>query len=259
MAYNSSSGRYESAVAGESDYVSETNVAPGVTTDAVIDIKVPKDGNLKLEGNLYIKDGNSDGVLCKIYLNDKLLWSNRVGSERSLRWDDPFDEVYFLNKINAVANVKAGDVLSFTFNKWRDNYGDITDISDVKLKYISGEVMSKTTKWKLKNSTVIDTETKAMHKDGVNSTVNVSVKNGVAYIAKSDVEMVFGDKAEAVLTKYGTNDEIPIRNAAKAAGMSVSWTADRMIILYNGISVLFGYPEASEIKTQLEIGGDLFV
>ena len=135
MIYNSASQRWESGVSGEKDYVSETKVGPGVTTNAIIDIKLPEDGILKLGGLLNI-DSASDGVLTKIYLNGRILWSNRVGSEQSLRWDDKYDEVYFLNNINAMAKVKSGDTLTFVFNKWRDDWNDNVDIRDVKLSFV---------------------------------------------------------------------------------------------------------------------------
>ena len=137
MIYNSASQRWESGVSGEKDYVSETKVGPGVTTNAIIDIKLPEDGILKLGGLLNI-DSASDGVLTKIYLNGRILWSNRVGSEQSLRWDDKYDEVYFLNNINAMAKVKSGDTLTFVFNKWRDDWNDNVDITDVKLYVCRG-------------------------------------------------------------------------------------------------------------------------
>ena len=258
MAYNSASKRWESGVSGEKDYVGETSAGPGVTTDAIIDIKLPKTGILKLEGNLNV-DSSSDGVLTKSYLNDRLLWSNRVGSEQSLRWDDKFDEVYFLNKVNAMAYVKSGDVLSVRFNKWRSDGGDNVDISDVKLKYVEGSVLSETTKWKLKNSTVIDTKTGAVHNNGTdNGNISISINNGTTYMAKSDLEKVFGDKAADVEALYPNDNSVPVRAAAESIGKTLFWSADRMIMLYDGISVFYGYPEDGEIRTQLELGGDLF-
>ncbi len=258
MTYNKTNQRYESAVEGETDYVSTTIVKPGTTTDAVVDVTVPKDGVVKLSGDLRLTGANTDGVLAKIYLNQRLLWSSRVGGEQSLRWDDPFDEVYFLNTINTMAKVKTGDVLSFTFNKWRGPSGDTVDISDVKISYITGNILSETTQWKLAQSTVIDTDTNILYQGGTQSQVTVRVSDGITYIAKEDVEKIFGAKAADVLAAFGTNSEMRIREAAEAAGMSVSWTADRMVILYDGVAVRFGYPESGEIKTQLEQGGDLF-
>ena len=258
MVYNSASNRWESGVSGEKDYVSETTACPGVTTNAVIDIKLPQDGILKLGGKLNI-DSASDGVLTKVYLNGRLLWSNRVGSEQSLRWDDKFDEGYFLNNINAMAKVKSGDVLSFTFNKWRENFNDHVDITDVRLMYVEGGVLSETTKWKLKNSMIIDTTTGELYNNGTKvGNINVTVKNGKSYIAKSDLEKVFGEKSDVIAGQYASDDEIPVRNAAKLAGKPIFWAADKMIILYDGISVFYGYSEEGEIRTQLELGGDLF-
>lgn len=258
MVYNSTSKRWESGVSGEKDYVSETAAGPGITTDAIIDIKLPKTGILKLDGDLKI-DSASDGVLTKIYLNDKLLWSNRVGSEQSLRWDDKFDEVYFLNKVNAMAYVQSGDTLTVRFNKWRGDGNDNVDISDIKLKYVTGSVLSETTKWKLKNSTVIDTVTGSVHNNGVdNGKIDVSINDGTTYIKKTDLSKVFGDKATDIEKLYPSDNVVPLREATEKVGKSLFWSADRMITLYDGISVFYGYPEDGEITTQLKMGGELF-
>ena len=258
MIYNNTSKRWESGVSGEKDYVSETVAGPGITTNAIIDIKLPESGILKLGGKLNV-DSASDGVLTKIYLNGRMLWSNRVGSEQSLRWDDKFDEVYFLNNINAIAKVKSGDTLSFAFNKWRGDGNDNVDITDVKLMYVEGGVFSETTSWKLKNSMIIDTTTGKLYNNGVSvGNVNVTVNNGTSYITKSDVEKVFGNKSTVILEQYANDDKIPVRDATKLVEKSLFWAADKMIILYDGISVFYGYPEECEIRTQLELGGDLF-
>lgn len=258
MVYNSTSKRWESGVSGEKDYVSETTAGPGITTDAIIDIKLPKTGILKLDGDLKI-DSASDGVLTKIYLNDKLLWSNRVGSEQSLRWDDKFDEVYFLNKVNVMAYVQSGDTLTVRFNKWRSDGNDNVDISDIKLKYVTGNVLSETTKWKLKNSTVIDTENGSVYNNGINNgKIEVSINDGTTYIQKTDLSKVFGDKAADIEKLYPSDDVVPLRAAAEKIGKSLFWSADRIITLYDGISVFYGYPEDGEIRTQLKMGGELF-
>ena len=258
MIYNNTSKRWESGVSGEKDYVSETKIGPGVTTNAVIDIKLPKNGILKLGGKLNI-DSASDGILTKIYLNGRILWSNRVGSEQSLRWDDKYDEVYFLNNINAMAKVKSGDTLTFVFNKWRNDWNDNVDITDVKLMYVEGDVLSETTKWKLKNSMIINTTTGEFYNNAVSAdNINVTINNGTSYIAKADLNKVFGDKASIISEQYPNDDNIPLRKAAKSVGKSLFWAADKMIIFYDGISVFYGYPEEGEIRTQLELGGGLF-
>ena len=258
MVYNSSLKKWESGVSGEKDYVTETKAGPGTTTDAIIEIKLPRAGTLKLGGTLGV-DASSDGVLTKVYLNDRLIWSNRVGSEQSLRWDDKYDEVYFLNNINAMANVNSGDTLSFRFNKWRSDGADNVDISNVRLMYIDGTKLSETTKWKLRNSMVIDTKTNTLYNNGANNgVIDINVDNGTTYISKSDLEKVFGDKAAAVAAEYPNDTRVPLRSAAQSAGKTIFWAADRMIMIYDGISVFFSYPENGEIRTQLELGGDLF-
>lgn len=121
--------------------------------DVVMEIKAPKSGKIKLSGTFKLA-GKSDGVLTKIYNNGEFLWSNRVGGERFVRWDEPYDVSYFQNEVSAVANVTAGDTLTFNFNRWRLSTGDLLNIEDVKLSYITGDVLSETTKWKLTQCTL---------------------------------------------------------------------------------------------------------
>lgn len=129
------------------------NTVTVTENDVVVEIKAPESGTVKISGNLKIS-GKSDGVLTKIYHEDSLLWSNRVGGERFVRWDEPYDVSYFLNEVNAVAQVKAGDTIIFTFNRWRLSTGDVLNLEDIMLSYIDGEVLSDTTKWKLSQCTL---------------------------------------------------------------------------------------------------------
>lgn len=257
MVYNNVNNRWDSGLSGEKDYISDTEISPGITTNAVLDILLKEDGILKIDGPLIV-NSQSDGVLSKIYLNDKVVWSNRVGSERSLRWDDPFDEVYFLNNINVIINVNSGDKLSFSFNKWRNDTQDIVDISKVKLQYISGNILSKTTKWKLANSVVVDTVEGTVHTDGICDNVDVKLINGITYIAKSDLKKIFKENTKEIEELYAEATIVPLRDAAELAKKSVFWAADRMVMIYNNPSIFYGYPENGEIKVQIELGRDLF-
>ena len=106
---------------------------------------------------------------------------------------------------------------------------------------------------------IIDTTTGKLCNNGTSvGNANITVNNGTSYIAKSDVKKVFGNKSTVILEQYTNDDKIPVRDAAKLAGKSLFWAADKMIILYDGISVFYGYPEECEIRTQLELGGGLF-
>lgn len=218
--------------------------------DAVIEVDVKKDGIIKLSGDLSVT-GSSDGMVVKIYKNNELLWSNRVGGARSVRWDEPYDVSYFQNEINAVADVKAGDVLTFRFNRWRLHTGDTMSIENVKLSYVEGNPLSKTTKWKLNQSTVIDTEKKAAYKNGQTIPVDVYLENGTTYILAADVKKLYAVCPET------TEKYLPVRQVCEANGMAVTWAAGRLILTHDFIEVFFGYPELSEIEVALK-GGVLY-
>ena len=151
MVYDSASGVWKSE---EDASIKLTDKNLTVTeNDVIIEVCAPKDGNIKLSGDFKIT-GKSDGVLAKVYRNDDLVWSNRVGGERFVRWDEPFDVSYFNNELNAVVSVSAGDKLTFTFNRWRLSNGDTVNFEDISISYVNGEVLSATTKWKLSQCTL---------------------------------------------------------------------------------------------------------
>lgn len=151
MVYDSASGVWKSE---EDASIKLTDKNLTVTeNDVIIEVCAPKDGNIKLSGDFKIT-GKSDGVLAKVYRNDDLVWSNRVGGERFVRWDEPFDVSYFNNELNAVASVSAGDKLIFTFNRWRLSNGDTVNFEDISISYVNGEMLSATTKWKLSQCTL---------------------------------------------------------------------------------------------------------
>lgn len=72
------------------------------------------------------------------------------------------------------------------------------------------------------------------------------------------MEKVFGDNAEKIAEQYVNDTEVPLRKAAEIAEKNLFWAADRMIMLYDGISVFYSYPEECEIRTHIEKGGELF-
>ena len=259
MKYNTSTGRWESPVAGDGGYVSKDVAYPGTRSASIIEVIVPENGILKIAGDLKISD-SGDGVLSKIYLNGDVIWSSRVGGERSNRWDEPFDVSYFLNTANVTADVKAGDKLEFSFSKWRKAVNDNVSINNITLSYIRGELLSKTTKWKLKNSTVVDTKEKCVYINGVGAALDVIVENGTTYISASDTSKVFGSNVSSEMTPTVINGTkyLSLRALAEENGLNVVWAADRLVLMHSGIPVLFGYPELSEVKITLEKGGELF-
>lgn len=266
MDYNTATKRWESTVVtsgglvpADGGYVSATNAVPGNGSDTIIETTLTQDGILRLDGNMLVND-SGDGVLGKVYLNDELLWSSRVGGERAVRWDEPFDVSYFLNKINVVANVKNGDKLKFTFNKWIKTSGDLVDLNSIILSYIdTKDTKSKTTNWKLKNSTIIDTVTCKVKVNGTEVSADVKYDGDTTYIAKENILNILGSGAKysGETKNIDGKEYVAIRKATEQNNKSVAWVADRYAIVYAGIPVLFGYPELSEIKTFTENGGVL--
>lgn len=270
MVYNSSKSRWENgdpdfvatvtsglANKGQIGYVSNETVFPGDGTDSVIVYTVSESGIMRICGDLTPKGG--DGVVSKIFKNDKLLWSSRVGGERPVRWDEPYDVSYFQNIADVTFSVTQGDRLTFSFNQWRRSSNDEVSIKNLMLKYISGDVMSETTKWKLKNSTVIDTKTKTVYQGGEKSSVFLVTKDGTNYISKSDAVRIFGSEAlnGAETAVFDQRECVSVREVCENADKNVLWTANRLIIAYGGIPVMFGYSEISEIETAIE-GGVFF-
>ena len=165
MTYDSTDGKWTDSSTDSAAYLKANEVFPGSQANVCTDVAVPFTGTIRITGNLPISE-QSDGVLTKIYLNDELLWSNRTGGERSVRWDEPYDVSYFVNDINATACVKEGDILTFSFGRWRRNTNDKLDISDIKLSYIEGNPMSETTQWKLEKCTLTE-ETLQVEADNI--------------------------------------------------------------------------------------------
>ena len=229
-------------------YISPAAICAGNYNESILDTTIAKDGMLRIDGEFGIAT-LSDGVVVRVLLNNKLLWSSRVGGERAVRWDEPFDISYFSYNTNVVANVKAGDNLKFVFNQWRKAFDDDVDISGIKLSYIDGNPLSVTTKWKLNRSMVIDTNDKCVYINGIKEAADVYVENGTTYISASDINKLLG-------TAYDSG-YVQLREAAESKGKSVVWAADRLVLMFDEIETFYGYSELSEIKTALE-GGVLF-
>lgn len=261
MTYDASAKKWTTTVTGDGGYISADKALPGVKADTVLEQTVDKSGTIRFSGNLSVS-GNSDGVLAKIYIvkdgGEELLWSSRVGEERSVRWDETYDTCYFVYDVNAVANVNAGDKIKYVFNHWRLVQNEDTTINNLKINYVSEAMLSNTTKWKLAQSVVADMQTCKIYKDGKEQTAQLHRTDDTTYIAKSDAAAL-GFEASNVATEVIDGVEcIPIRAAAEADGKAVNWAADRFVLIYDGIPVMFGYPELSEIKAVTDKGGSLF-
>ena len=243
----------------DNNYVSKTQIKtssnPTSNATTYIELPITKDGTIMVDGEVKVSSSSKDGELVKVYLNDKVLWSNRLGEEASNRYDEPYENKFFLKDVHAVANVKAGDTLKFSFNRWRFAYsGEYIDISDIKIKYIVGDVLSENTRWLLENSLIVDTLDKSMYINGKKQSADVYIENGTTYLSANSVKDLLGNTA----TLDG-KDYIPLRSVAESLGKNVLWTAGRLVIIHDGIDGAFTYNELSEIEVKVETkGGDLF-
>lgn len=255
MTYNSSAGRWTST-ADDYGYVSSESAMPGKGATTCIDYTVKEAGTLRISGDLNVSEGG-DGVLSKIYKNGKMIWSSRVGEERSVRWNEPYDVSYFSNYINVTTEVEVGDVLTFSFDKWRTIRSDTVTIDTIEFMYINGNVLSDTTKWKLNNSIVVNTKDNSVRANGEKVNASVIISNGVTYLQADTAAQIFGQSTENVAETVNGNLYVPIRKYAESCGKNVLWTDGGLVIIYSGIPVLFGYSELSEIGIAMK-GGVLF-
>lgn len=257
MTWDSSSKTWKSSITGDGGYISETKTMPGYYSETVMEQTIDKNGTIRLSGKFGVS-ANSDGVLAKIYIIKKdsgkqsLLWSSRVGGERSVRWDEKYDTCYFNYNVDAVANVEVGDIIKYVFNHWRIINNDNTDINTVEFRYITAPVLSETTKWKAENSIIVDTVAQKIYKDATEQNVTVKLEDETFYILKSDAAKLGFD------TSGLSGDYVSVREVAENAQKAVNWVGDRYIMIYDGIPVMFGYAENCEIKAVLEKGGSLF-
>jgi len=243
----------ERVVLADAGYVSPNIVSstknwnPGSYT--IIDVPINKNGNLLIDGNFRLTS-ESDAELVNVYLNDECIWSNRIGGEVSIKYDEPYDTKYFMDKIHTILNVKAGDVLSFRFNKWRKQTASETvDISNITLKYIEGKLLSKTTEWKLNNSVLIDTSNGKIYADGEHKYSGAYIENGITYIPSS--------VASSLWNFDGEGTAVGLRQAAESSGNTVVWVADKYAVIHKGIPGMFTWNDISELKAHSVSNGGI--
>lgn len=261
MAYNTSKSRWDTTAKSGvySDlggYISQSKVNPGKDTDSAIEWIVPKDGTIKLTGNVSAPSSR-DGVVVDIYKNDKLVWSNRVGGTRLVRWDEPYDTAYVQQQINAVTNVKSGDKLVYIFDQWRNSSGDDIDISDFEIAYISGDILSDTTKWKINNSILLDTKTGEALVYGERCQIASVFVNDMTYIRKADAESIFGKDVAADKITVDGAEYVQLRGISNSLGKNILWAEERLVIIHDGLPTFYGFAELGEIGVALE-GGTLY-
>ena len=271
MTYDASTKKWVSGISGDAGYISADGILAGRTglpytaITYVIEIAIDEAKTLKIKGDTSTLT-DSKGVVTKVILNGKMLWSSRVGGERSLRWNEPYDITYFLNDMNVTAEVSPGDVLQFTFKKWLtedETYSlsnvqnDIVNPNNISIYEITGDVLSKTTRWKLKNSLVIDTAENCAYINGDMKTVGMFVENGTTYIEAGFAAENIGNSSNSETRDVNGIVYVPLRSTAEENEKNVVWAADRVALIYDGIPLLYGYSELSEIDAALK-GGDLF-
>lgn len=264
MERNASTGRWWSTVEGDTGYVDTTVVRPGTqgstASETVTETTLDRAGLLRLDGTFWVDEG-SDGVLASAYINDKLVWSNRVGGTRAVRWDEPYDTVYFLNEINVIAKVNVGDKLKFVFNKWRkSSHTDHFQLRNMTINYVRGDVLSKTTKWKLGRSIVVDTVDKYVRRSGVTADVEAVFRDGDVLVELCDIKTVLGSDTEAIpeTTEIDGREYVSLKAAAEMNGKYMTVAADRVAMVHEAMPVYFGFSELSEIKTMFDCGESLF-
>ena len=246
----------------DTNYVSQTSVKtssnPTSNATTYIEIPIDRDGTIRVDGDFVIpeegvnNEGETvrfDGELIKIYRNDELIWSNRVGGELSTRYDEPYDTKYFINTVKAVADVKAGDTLRFSFNRWRHNYeGENVDISNIKIKYVEGcDILSDSTVWKLKRAIIADVSQDRMLVNGVLTSVPMTIEDDDAYISLAAASEIFENN-----DLQSDDGYVPICETAVLMGKTPVWLTKDVLVIQDSAVNMFTWNETGEIVTQLE-------
>lgn len=249
-----------------------------ISTSPCIDVPVEKDGLVHISGSVpgivgwmtendvtEDEDGNSTvgyytqnyaGVCTSLYKNGEMIWSSRVGSS-SVRYDEEYDTSYFSEYMDVVEEVKEGDVLTFSFDQWRRSYKDsrgacfTADISDIKIDYVSGDPISKTTKKKLDNSIVFDIYSKQAAANGETKDVGIVYRDRKPYLRVSDATSLFGSVTGVTSFKQDGVKYQDLLQTIEKAGMLTVEYGENKLIAYKGISGQFSYSELSQLSVGL--------
>ncbi len=232
-----------------------------------VEIPITKDGMIHISGKipgisqwytehdaLYDDNGNLisgyysqnyGGVCTSLYKNDEKLWSSRVG-EASVKYDEEYDTSYFRENIDVVTRVKAGDVLRFSFDAWR-NRKFKADISDVTIDYIEGNPVSSATVKKLDNSLVFDLHSKQLTKNRIVTDADIVFKDKEAYLAGDEADEIFGSVSGVDEYTQGGTVYKNLSQVIEKTGMTAVKAEDRLLIAHEGISGQYSYDELSRI------------
>ena len=146
-------------------------------------------------------------------------------------------------------------MVKFRFGHWKRVQEDETDISKIKIAYVDGNVISRTTAWKLKNSAVLDTVDKTLRIGNDVKSADILMQNETIYASVSTLELLGVSRlTDGVLVSNGTS-YYPLINAVEAGNKNAVSAANRYLLIYDGIPVRFGWQELSEIKVSVERGG----
>ena len=243
---------YANTVLDDKGYIDSTTVsttknwAPG--SETLIEIPIAQDGSMLIEGVFSLLNSD-DGELIKVYINDELLWSNRNGGESSAHFSELYDTKYFINSIHALASVKMGDTLKFSFNKWRNcNDNEKIDISNISLKYITGDIISETTKWKLDESIIINNKEGSVVLNG-EKIENACYVEGEETFISADV----AERAFKHIETNGSSDAISLNVIEASNRDTVVWINDETAVVHGGQAGLYTWNDISEIAVMTEV------
>lgn len=80
------------------------------------------------------------------------------------------------------------------------------------------------------------------------------LQDGTTYISKADSYKLFGKESKRGAMTINNKEYLPLRDISVDDGKNVLWCANRLVIIYDGIPVFFGFSEASEIGVAVEEG-----
>lgn len=260
MIYNSELERWESSIDGDVGYISAKEVHPGNNVDTYMEFPLNESGKIWISGKMGI-NRIGDGVVSKIFINDELIWSSRIGGERAVRWNEPYDVSYFSDKVSVFANVSEGDIIKLKFDQWRKCKNDEVDISDIKISYVNGNPLSETTIKKRDSSVIIDLKNGKLYKDGSLENIETAETNDKVFISEDGAKRIFGDIvsfSDCEICQNGGTDYYSLSDLCSESGYEELEIDNKISVIWKGLSTEYTYSEISEMSVSYDEGG-LFV
>lgn len=234
---------YQNGLSGEQrGYFSDSSAMPGELETVALEITSDKNEILRFEGDFELRK-NSDGVVIKLLKNGEVVYSNRVGGERAVRWDEPYDVSCFQNSMCTTVNVNEGDTLTVLISQWRKASNDEVSFKDINVSRVSGDLMSYTTKEKLEKSVVFNTKANTVSVNGISEKAEIVERNGDVLISAEDAVKIFGE------SDFADGDYVSLSNLSENMGKNIVRTAGKLVIMYDFLPSYIGYSELSEIET----------